>query len=111
MRNRQIPKGLRDLLPDEVKVIRNMEKKAAQLFSSYAYEEVMTPTFEYLEVIEAGRGSRREDLFLFVDRETGVERYLRDARLLGIAGGAIEALFDQINMFKDNNMEFIKRQG
>ena len=32
MRNRQIPKGLRDLLPDEVKVIRNMEKKAAQLF-------------------------------------------------------------------------------
>lgn len=40
-----------------------------------------------------------------------MERYLRDARLLGIAGGAIEALFDQINMFKDNNMEFIKRQG
>lgn len=72
MRNRQIPKGLRDLLPDEVKVIRNMEKKAAQLFSSYAYEEVMTPTFEYLEVIEAGRGSRREDLFLFVDREGGI---------------------------------------
>jgi alkylation response protein AidB-like acyl-CoA dehydrogenase len=48
---------------------------------------------------------------LGVVRETGVERYLRDARLLGIAGGAIEALFDQINMFKDNNMEFIKRQG
>ena len=72
MRNRQIPKGLRDLLPDEVKVIRNMEKKAAQLFSSYAYEDVMTPTFEYLEVIEAGRGSRREDLFLFVDREGGI---------------------------------------
>ncbi|NLO21016.1 MAG: ATP phosphoribosyltransferase regulatory subunit [Syntrophomonadaceae bacterium] len=72
MRNRQIPKGLRDLLPDEVKVLRSMEKKAARLFSSYAYEEVMTPTFEFLEVIEAGRGSRREDLFLFMDREGGI---------------------------------------
>lgn len=49
-----------------------MEKKAARLFSSYAYEEVMTPTFEFLEVIEAGRGSRREDLFLFMDREGGI---------------------------------------
>jgi len=72
MRNRQIPRGLRDLLPEEVKVIRSMEKKAAGLFSSYGYEEVMTPTFEFLEVIEAGRGSRREDLFLFMDREGGI---------------------------------------
>ncbi|KUG03676.1 atp phosphoribosyltransferase regulatory subunit [hydrocarbon metagenome] len=72
MRNRQIPRGLRDLLPEEVKVMRSMEKKAARLFSSYAYEEVMTPTFEFLEVIEAGRGSRREDLFLFMDREGGI---------------------------------------
>ncbi len=72
MRNRQIPRGLRDLLPEEVKVLRSMEKKAARLFSSYAYEEVMTPTFEFLEVIEAGRGSRREDLFLFMDREGGI---------------------------------------
>jgi butyryl-CoA dehydrogenase len=48
---------------------------------------------------------------LGVVRETGVERYLRDARLLGIAGGAIEALFDQINMFKDNNMEYMVRQA
>jgi ATP phosphoribosyltransferase regulatory subunit len=72
MRNRQIPRGLRDLLPEEVKVMRSMEKKAAGLFSSYGYEEVMTPTFEFLEVIEAGRGSRREDLFLFMDREGGI---------------------------------------
>jgi butyryl-CoA dehydrogenase len=48
---------------------------------------------------------------LGVVRETGVERYLRDARLLGIAGGAIEVLFDQIMMFKDNNMEYMVRQA
>lgn len=73
MKNRKIPKGLRDLLPDEVKVKRRIEKEAAQLFSSYGYEEVITPTFEYLEIIENGTGgSIREDLFLFMDREGGI---------------------------------------
>jgi ATP phosphoribosyltransferase regulatory subunit len=72
MRNRQIPRGLRDLLPEEVKVLRNMEKKAAALYTAYGYEEVITPTFEFIEVIEAGRGSRREDLYLFMDREGGI---------------------------------------
>lgn len=48
---------------------------------------------------------------LGVVRETGVERFFRDARLFGIAGGSIEPLFDQINMFKDHNMEFIVRQA
>lgn len=72
MVNRQIPRGLRDMLPEEVKVIRNMEKKAAALFGSYAYEEVMTPTFEFLEVVEAGSRNNREELFLFMDRDGGI---------------------------------------
>jgi len=73
MKNRRIPKGLRDLLPDEVKIKRRMEQEAARLFSSYGYEEVITPTFEYLEIIENGTGGNiREDLFLFMDREGGI---------------------------------------
>ena len=44
MRNREIPKGLRDLLPDEMKTRRKLEKKAADLFTSFGYEEVLTPT-------------------------------------------------------------------
>lgn len=71
MRNREIPGGLRDLLPDEVKVRRSIEKKAAALFSSYGYEEVITPTFEFLEVVETGT-NMREELFLFMDREGGI---------------------------------------
>lgn len=69
MKNREIPKGLRDLLPDEVRARRIMEKRAAELFSSYGYEEVMPPTFEYLEVVETGGVNIREKLFLFMDRE------------------------------------------
>lgn len=73
MRNREIPKGLRDLLPDEVKIKRNIENQAVSLFSRYGYEEVITPTFEYLEVVESGAGSNiREELFLFMDREGGI---------------------------------------
>ena len=51
MNKREIPKGLRDLLPDEVAVKRSMEQKAAALFTSYGYREVVTPTFEYLDVV------------------------------------------------------------
>jgi len=73
MKNRQIPKGLRDLLPDEVKVKREIEKKATKLFRSYGYEEVITPAFEFLEIIETGTGEKiREELFLFMDREGGI---------------------------------------
>jgi ATP phosphoribosyltransferase regulatory subunit len=62
MKNRDVPKGLRDMLPDEVKVKRNIEKKAARLFSSYGYQEVITPTFEFLEVIESGAGKNMRGL-------------------------------------------------
>ena len=73
MKKREIPKGLRDFLPEEVKARRNMEKKASRLFNSYGYREVATPTFEYLEVIESGAGHHiREDLFLFMDRDGGI---------------------------------------
>lgn len=73
MKNREIPKGLRDLLPDEVKIKRNIENQAAGLFARYGYQEVITPAFEYLEVIEAGAGSDiRQELFMFMDREGGI---------------------------------------
>lgn len=73
MKNREVPKGLRDMLPDEVKVKRNIERKASRLFSSYGYREVITPTFEFLEVIESGAGKKiRGELFLFMDREGGI---------------------------------------
>lgn len=72
MDNRQIPKGLRDLLPEEVKNRRKLEQKAMQIFTSYGYREVMTPTFEFLEVVETGAGKHRERLFLFMDREGGI---------------------------------------
>lgn len=95
MRNREIPKGLRDLLPDEVKIKRNIEKQAVSLFAKYGYEEVITPTFEYLEVVESGAGSNiREELFLFMDREGGILS-LRPEMTVSIARLAATHLQDE----------------
>ena len=85
MKNKEIPKGLRDFLPDEVKTRRKMEKKALALFRSYGYKEVRTPTFEYLEVLEAGTcRDIRDELFLFIDREGRIVS-LRQEMTVGIA--------------------------
>ncbi|MDR1615812.1 MAG: ATP phosphoribosyltransferase regulatory subunit [Syntrophomonadaceae bacterium] len=73
MNKRQIPKGFRDLLPQEVRIKRELEKRVAELLQSYGYVEIITPVLERLEVIETGTGRNiREDLFLLTDREGGV---------------------------------------
>lgn len=96
MINRKIPRGLRDLLPDEVAVQRDIEKKAARLFSSYGYEEIITPTFEFLEVVETGAGRNiREELFLFTDREGGILS-LRPEMTVAIARLAATHLQDAV---------------
>lgn len=96
MKTREIPKGLRDLLPDEVAVQRAMEQKAASLFRSYGYREVVTPTFEFLEVVEAGPGGDiRKDLFLFMDREGGI-LCLRPEMTVSIARLAATHLQDEV---------------
>lgn len=96
MKNRQIPKGLRDLLPDEVKNRRNLEQKAIEVFTSFGYKEVITPTFEFLEVVETGAGKNREKLFLFMDREGGILS-LRPEMTVSIARLAAMHLKDSSN--------------
>lgn len=109
MRNREIPRGTRDLLPDEVAVKRQIENKASKLFRSYGYEEVITPTFEFLEVVETGTGgSIREELFLFMDREGGIlslrpEMTVSIARLAATHlqdAGFPQRLFYMTNVFR-----------
>ncbi|MDD2620405.1 MAG: ATP phosphoribosyltransferase regulatory subunit [Syntrophomonadaceae bacterium] len=96
MINRKIPRGLRDLLPNEVLIQREIEKKAAKLFSGYGYEEVITPTFEFLEVVETGAGRNiREELFLFTDREGGILS-LRPEMTVAIARLAATHLQDAV---------------
>jgi len=70
MKNREIVKGAKDFLPLEAALKREFENQTVETFTRWGYQEVITPTFEYLEVIESGAGQGiREELFLLQDRD------------------------------------------
>jgi len=46
----QKPKGTRDLLGKELASIRHVTHVMNNTFKRYGYEEIETPTFEYLEL-------------------------------------------------------------
>jgi ATP phosphoribosyltransferase regulatory subunit len=52
-----IPPGTRDVLPDEMRELRRLNRALIEVFESHGYGEVSTPTIEYDEVLgRAGRG-------------------------------------------------------
>ncbi|QGG49029.1 ATP phosphoribosyltransferase regulatory subunit [Heliorestis convoluta] len=66
----QIPAGMRDFLPGEAQMKRALENKWAQLYTSWSYEEVITPTVEYLDVLAIDTGEEMAGrLFQLFDRK------------------------------------------
>ncbi|MCR5757577.1 MAG: ATP phosphoribosyltransferase regulatory subunit [Selenomonas sp.] len=66
----KIPYGTRDFLPAEAAGKRVVEDRLAKLFASWGYEEVVTPTIEYLDTLQLGSNhSVGSHLFKFFDRE------------------------------------------
>lgn len=64
------PEGVRDIYNGECSQKRNLQKRIQEVFRSYGYENIETPTFEYFEVFsnEVGTIPSRE-LYKFFDRE------------------------------------------
>ena len=50
----EIPYGTRDFLPSEAASKRAIETKLAELFAEWGYDEVVTPTIEYLDNLTLG---------------------------------------------------------
>ena len=67
----QVPYGTKDVLPGEAAARRQMEDKICGLFSRWGYDEVATPTFEYLETF-AGTGQSSAGAFTFFDRKGSI---------------------------------------
>ena len=64
-----IPKGLNDLLPEEVLKRRFLENKISQVFKEWGYQEIITPTFEFYEILAKGAGSiMKKEMIKFFDR-------------------------------------------
>ncbi len=62
-----VPPGVRDILPVETAEVRSIEENLRETFKKWGYEEIITPTFEYLDalLVEAGEMVRRETIKFF----------------------------------------------
>jgi ATP phosphoribosyltransferase regulatory subunit len=68
----QLPKGARIYLPDEAARKRHVETRLLDVFRRWGYREIVTPTFEFSDVLAVGTDvAVQESMFKFVDRETG----------------------------------------
>ena len=56
----ETPYGTRDFLPHEAAVKRAIERRLAELFASFGYAQVVTPTMEYLETLTTSSGRTQE---------------------------------------------------
>jgi ATP phosphoribosyltransferase regulatory subunit len=67
-----IPKGVRVFPPPEAARRGAVEAALLSVFRRWGFREIILPTFEYLEVFEEPTGAEAdEQIFKFVDRETG----------------------------------------
>lgn len=68
----QLPRGARTYLPEEAARKRHVETHLLGVFARWGYREILTPTFEFFDVLSTGTDTGvRENMFKFVDRETG----------------------------------------
>lgn len=65
----ETPYGTQDFLPQEAAAKRAVEQRLINLFASFGYEQVVTPTMEYLETLTTSSGKIIEPhLFKMFDR-------------------------------------------
>src|SRR3989304_1877540 len=68
----QLPTGVKIYLPDEAARLRGLQERLMGGFRLWGFREVMTPTYEFLDVLAGGPDpALQERMFKFVDRETG----------------------------------------
>jgi len=63
----ETPYGTQDFLPRKAATKRAIEQKIFNLFTSFGYDEVVTPTMEYLETLTTSR-AQEPHLFKMFDR-------------------------------------------
>jgi ATP phosphoribosyltransferase regulatory subunit len=79
-----IPPGTRDVLPDEMRELRRLNRALIEVFEARGYGEVATPAMEYDEVLSRGAGRPGENVYRFFD-ESGDLLALRSDMTVPIA--------------------------
>ncbi|HET6999003.1 MAG TPA: ATP phosphoribosyltransferase regulatory subunit [Solirubrobacterales bacterium] len=62
-----IPPGTRDVLPEEMRELRRLQRSLVDLFEEHGYGEVATPAMEYDEVLAQGDGRTGASAYRFFD--------------------------------------------
>jgi ATP phosphoribosyltransferase regulatory subunit len=79
-----IPPGTRDVLPDEMRELRRLNRALIEVFEARGYGEVATPAIEYDEVLARGGGRAAASAYRFFD-ESGDLLALRSDMTVPIA--------------------------
>lgn len=89
----KLPRGTRDILPDEIHTWRWIEDVVHRVFRLYGYEEIRTPLFEVTHLFERGMGEETEvvskQMYRFFDKK-GREFALRPEGTAGIVRAYLE---------------------
>ena len=76
-----IPPGSRDILPDEMRELRALQGSLAEVFESFGYGEVATPTVEFDDVLAKGGATGVAAAHRFFDSQGRVLVMRADATL------------------------------
>lgn len=73
-----VPVGMATILPRAAKQVRRLEAQLLEQVSTWGYDEIILPTFEYLDVLAPGlEAELLETCYQFIDRTTGRTLLLR----------------------------------
>ncbi len=73
-----VPVGMATILPHAAKQVRRLEEQLLAQVNQWGYDEIILPTFEYLDVLAPGLEPELiEHCYQFVDRTTGRTLLLR----------------------------------
>ncbi len=67
-----VPRGTKDILPEEIPIWQLIETRSRHLFSLYGFEEIRTPIFESTDLFERGIGNTtdivQKEMYTFMDK-------------------------------------------
>jgi ATP phosphoribosyltransferase regulatory subunit len=73
-----VPVGMATILPHAAKQVRQLESQLLAQIGGWGYDEIILPTFEYLDVLAPGlEAELLETCYQFIDRTTGRTLLLR----------------------------------
>lgn len=93
MNKYQVPRGTKDVLPEEIVKWNKIEEMIKQFTYVYNYKEIRTPIFEHTEVFKRGNDSSdmvNKEMYTFIPENSSTSITLRPEGTAGVARSFVE---------------------